>query len=227
MYAASVFFLLVAIGALVAGFFQSGLTFVYASIGASVLAGVFLLIGVLRKRSIVVATAGAPYEPPPWIGPPRAEPAPRVEPLTTPPVARPTVRQPPAPAPEPARPAPGRRPAPKAVRPARKPLSRPRPTTARKKASAARKPAAKKAAATKTAAKKTAARKSAGARAARGGAIAPSGRVVVTERGTFHRPSCRMVKGKSDLESSTRKSAEDDGYSPCGVCKPAGPSSGS
>jgi hypothetical protein len=37
----------------------------------------------------------------------------------------------------------------------------------------------------------------------------------------FHRADCRLVDGRDDLESVTRKGAEARGLRPCRVCKPA------
>lgn len=37
----------------------------------------------------------------------------------------------------------------------------------------------------------------------------------------FHRADCRLVEGRDDLESVTRKGAETLGLRPCRVCKPA------
>jgi hypothetical protein len=65
MYVASWIFLAAAIGALAYGLSQPGLTFIYVSIGASVVAMLFLLVGVLRKKPVQPATAGAPYGPTP------------------------------------------------------------------------------------------------------------------------------------------------------------------
>jgi hypothetical protein len=37
----------------------------------------------------------------------------------------------------------------------------------------------------------------------------------------FHRASCRLIEGRSDLESVTRRGAEAQGLRACRVCKPA------
>jgi hypothetical protein len=37
----------------------------------------------------------------------------------------------------------------------------------------------------------------------------------------FHRVDCRLVEGRDDLESVTRKGADTQGLRPCRVCKPA------
>jgi hypothetical protein len=65
VYGLSWIFLGVAIGTLAYGLTQPGLTFIYVSIGASVVALLFLGAGILRKKPVQPATAGAPYGPTP------------------------------------------------------------------------------------------------------------------------------------------------------------------
>lgn len=137
MYGTALVFLLAAIATLGIGFFQDGLALIFVSIGASVLAALFLAIGVLRSRPVRPATAGAPYGPEP--GTPEATVAtPAVTEAATVSAREELLPTPTAPMAE--------------MAAARKP--------------AAKKPAAKKAAATKTVAKKTAAKKPAAKKAA-------------------------------------------------------------
>jgi hypothetical protein len=185
-----------AVVSLVYGLTREGLTFIYVSIGASVAAMLFLLGGILRKRPVQPATAGAPYGPPPGTeatgdrppaAPSLAPPAPARRKLAT----RPTTSVPTG-APAPAKPS------------ARKPRAR--------KATVSE-PEARPATAKKTTAKKAAAATSASGRA-------PTV-VALPERGTYHHSGCRFVKGKPDAERLSMTTAKRRGYKPCGVCKPA------
>jgi hypothetical protein len=44
---------------------------------------------------------------------------------------------------------------------------------------------------------------------------------VVIGRSTYHRPDCRLVKGKTDLERASVADAAASGLSACRVCNPA------
>jgi hypothetical protein len=44
---------------------------------------------------------------------------------------------------------------------------------------------------------------------------------VVIGRSTYHRPDCRLVKGKADLERTSVSEAAASGLSACRVCSPA------
>lgn len=63
-----------------------------------------------------------------------------------------------------------------------------------------------------------------------GGVGSSNGRVVAG-RSTYHRPDCRLVQGKSDLDLVPVETAKLSGLSPCRVCNPsegdAGESGGS
>jgi len=208
MYALSWIFLAAAIAALAFGLTQQGLTFIYVSIGASVVAMLFLLAGVLRKRPLRPATAGAPYGPPPEEAARGPEPAlavttaeDRTEVLEG--ESRPSTPEPSA---RPQRKPPARRPAAEAA---------PEPAAPAKK-SAARKPSAKKTSAKKAPAKKTAAKSTAAASTSTRSQV-----VALPERGTYHLADCRIVKGRTDTEKITRSTATRRGYSACGICKPA------
>jgi len=186
-------FLAAAIATLIVGVFQD-LVWVWISIGASVLALIFLLAGILRRKPVQPATAGAPYGPSPEEAAARGRPAAAA---TAAPVAPPAA---PAPVPTPAA-APERRPArtaPAAPTPAA-------PTVAPAKKTAAKKPAAKKTAAKKTAAASSSSR---------------SMVVAIPERGTFHKADCRYVKDRDDTERVQVGTAKTRGYTACGVCKP-------
>lgn len=43
---------------------------------------------------------------------------------------------------------------------------------------------------------------------------------VVAGRSTYHRPDCRLVKGKEDLDLLSVEAARGSGLSPCRVCNP-------
>lgn len=210
MYALSWIFLAAAIAALAFGLTQEGLTFIYVSIGASVVAMLFLLAGVLRKRPLRPATAGAPYGPPPEEAARGPEPALAVASAEdrTEVMERESRPSTPTPSARPQRKPPARRPAAEAA---------PEPAAPAKK-SAARKPSAKKPAAKKAAAKKAAAPSKSAAAAA---TSTRSQVVALPERGTYHLSDCRIVKGRNDTEKIARSTAKRRGYSACGICKPA------
>lgn len=44
--------------------------------------------------------------------------------------------------------------------------------------------------------------------------------VVIPERGRYHRPECRYVRGVEGAREMTKTGARRQGYSACGVCKP-------
>lgn len=186
--------LLLAIGALAAlviGWFQDGLTMVYISIGISVAALIFLVGGMVRRRTVAPATAGAPY------GPPQGTAAA----ATAPPEPRERAK--------PRAPLPQRRPGAKrrTGRPKEPATPPPEVTAEPVEETTAKKPAAKKPASKKP--------------AAAAGPSPRSLVVSIPERGTFHRSDCRYVKGRRDTERIRLETAEKRGYSACGVCKPA------
>lgn len=54
-----------------------------------------------------------------------------------------------------------------------------------------------------------------------GGATgAPKGDLVLAGKSTYHRPGCRLVEGKSDVDQVTVEVARLNGLSPCRVCAP-------
>ena len=188
--------LLAAVGMLLFGVFtDDGLMWVYVSIGASVLAMILLFAGVVRRKPVQPATAGAPYGPPPGTPEARGRAATATATATaataTAPAAAPAQRRPATPAP--------------ATAPAPKPAA---------KKAATRKPAAKKTTA-KTAAKKTAAKKTAAASSTARGMV-----VAIPERGTYHKETCRYVQGRTDTEKVKASTAKSRGFKACGVCKP-------
>lgn len=202
MIAFSWLFLLAAIATLLVGVF-SELMWVYVSIGASVLAMILLLVGIVRRKPVQPATAGAPYGPP--VGEASAAPVAATA-VGTAPAAAPAQRRPATPS------------APTA--PAAKPTTRK--TAAKKttaKSPASKTPAAKskatKTPATKTAATKTAAKKTTAASSASRAMV-----VAIPERGTYHESGCRFVQGRKDTERLQKKTAQSRGFKACGVCKP-------
>ncbi|MGH2709671.1 MAG: hypothetical protein ACRDH9_00495 [Actinomycetota bacterium] len=138
--------LLAAVGMLVFGVFtEDGLMWVYVSIGASALAMILLFAGVVRRKPVQPATAGAPYGPP--VGTPEARGRGTAAKAATAPASAPAQRRPATPAPTTA--------------PARKPAAKK--TVAKK--TTAKKPAAK------TAAKKTTAKKTSAASSSSRGTV--------------------------------------------------------
>ena len=204
MIAISLLLLIGAVVTLVIGWLQDGLTMVFLSIGVSVAAGIFLAAGMIRRRAVTPATAGAPYGPAQGTkaaATAPAEPMERAKPRAPLPQRRPAVKRPTGRPKEPAAPA----------------------TETAAALPAAKKPAAKKPAAKKPAAKKPAAKKPAAKKPAIAARPSPRSQVVsIPERGTFHRSDCRHVKGRRDTDRITLATAEKRGYSSCGVCKPTG-----
>lgn len=45
---------------------------------------------------------------------------------------------------------------------------------------------------------------------------------VVVGQSTYHRPGCRLIEGKAELDYATVEVARSRGLSPCRVCTPAG-----
>jgi hypothetical protein len=191
LIALSWLFLLAAIATLLIGVFND-LMWVYVSIGASVLAMILLLVGVVRRKPVQPATAGAPYGPPVGEASAAATTA-----VATAPASAPAQRRPATPS------------APRA--PAAKPTTR-KPAA---KKTAAKKTTAKKTTARKPAAKKTAAKKTTAASSTSRAMV-----VAIPERGTYHESGCRYVQGRKDTERLQKKTAQSRGFKACGVCKP-------
>lgn len=205
MYAASFGLVIVALVTLIIGVFQSGLTFIWVSIGSSVAAALFLAVGVLQKKPVQPATAGAPYGPP--AGSSEAV-------RTSADVEETAVIESPAPARRRGATAPASRSDEETAppRPSRAPAKR----APAKKAPAKRAASAGAATAAKGAAKKSTAKKSPAKKSpASGGQV-----VAIPERGTYHQGSCRFVKGRRDTEKMTKATASKRGFTACGVCRP-------
>lgn len=49
----------------------------------------------------------------------------------------------------------------------------------------------------------------------------PTNGLVVVGRSSFHRPDCRLVEGKDDLDYASKDEAVARGLTPCRVCDPA------
>lgn len=190
--------MIVAFVTLIAGVFRTGLGLIWTSIAASVLAAIFLALGVVQGNKRRVAPAGGPAAPmPAWADQPSSATATAVLERERMPMreeleeeeeeeAVPSLTAVPEPEPEPAPstfapPAPAKKPA--AAR-----------TSTR---STAKKPAAKKPAA-----------------AAATGTV-----VVIPDRDKFHRDSCRYAKNPAAM-SLTKAAAKRQGYKPCATCKP-------
>jgi hypothetical protein len=207
VYAASFGLVILALITLIIGVFQSGLTMIWVSIGSSVLAALFLAVGVLQKKPVQPATAGAPYGPPPGSSDVADDRETAV--IETPARRRVAASAVATADSEDEEAAADEAPAVRSRSTARKPAAR---KTAPKKAPA--KTAPSKAAA-KGAPAKSAAKKSAASGGSTGGQV-----VAIPERGTYHQASCRFVRGRRDTERLTRASAGKKGYTACGVCRP-------
>ena len=213
MIALSWLFLLAAIATLLVGVF-SDLVWVYVSIGASVLAMILLLVGVVRRKPVQPATAGAPYGPP--VGEAATAPAAATA-VASAPAAPSAPRRPTTPS---APTAPAAKPAARKPAASKTPASKtPATKTAARKSTAAKSPAtkstARKSTASKSTAKKTAAKKTTAASASSRAMV-----VAISERGTYHESTCRFVQGRTDTERLQKKTAQSRGFKACGVCKP-------
>ena len=194
MIAASGILVVVAFVTLILGVFRTGLGLIWTSIAASVLAAIFLALGVVQGNKRRVATAGGPAAPmPAWSDQPSAPAATSVLERERVPARDevedeelPTLVAVPEPEPEP-------EPAMSAFEP---PAEKPTPARASRPA-AAKKPAAKKPAA-----------------AAASGSV-----VVIPDRDKFHKDSCRYAKNPAAM-SMTKAAAKRQGYKPCATCKP-------
>lgn len=204
MIAASAVLVVVAFVTLIIGIFQTGLGLIWVSIASSVLAAIFLLLGVVRgrppKAAPAAAGAGAGWSESPieaeatssaWAPTPMPGPSlpldeaedeeafPEIEPVAPPP---------------------------------RRPAARPAPSRATAARATAARPAARAASATRATASKSAARPARAAAAA--GQV-----VVIPDRDKFHKTGCRYSKGAGAMRM-TKSEARRSGYKPCGVCKP-------
>lgn len=194
MIAASGILVVVAFVTLIVGVFRTGLGLIWTSIAASVLAAIFLALGVVQGNKRRVATAGAPAEPmPSWSDQPATtavmerERVPAREKIDEEPL--PTLVAVPEPEPE------------SAFTPFEPPAPVAKQAPARATRSTPAKPAAKKPAAKKPAAAST-------------GSV-----VVIPDRDKFHRDSCRYAKNPAAM-SMTKAAAKRQGYKACATCKP-------
>lgn len=194
MIAASAVLVVVAFVTLIIGIFQTGLGLIWVSIASSVLAAIFLLLGVVKGRPPRVATAGAPYGEATWgdaqSGAPTITEAPPAATEEPPAIILPSIDEEEADEAEPV-----------------EEILPPRRSTAA--ASSSRTPAKK------TAAKKTAAKKAATTRTP----AAQQQVVVIPDRDKFHKATCRYAKGSGTMKL-TKSEARREGYKACGVCKP-------
>jgi hypothetical protein len=51
-------------------------------------------------------------------------------------------------------------------------------------------------------------------------AVPDDGTAVVAGRTTYHRPTCRLVEGRRDLQVMSPSDAGDKGLAPCRICEP-------
>jgi len=228
---------IVALVALVVGLFQTTLTFIWVSIGGSVVAAVALLLGVLQRRPGVRAGAAAPTPAErPWapVTPTVSAPAERTVTVPAEPVAKPVessvltalLSESAEAEAEPERPMRAK------AAPARA-ISKGAPARAAAKAPAKAAPAraiskaAPARAAAKAPAKAAPARAISKAAPARAAAKAPAKApaaapevIVIPDRDKYHTAECRFVKSAPVTESMTKQKARRRGLEPCGVCKP-------
>lgn len=190
MIAASGILVVVAFVTLILGVFRTGLGLIWTSIAASVLAAIFLALGVVQGNKRRVATAGGPSAPmPSWSDQPPA-------PAATAVLERERV---------PARDEIEEEPPPLVVVPELEPetaMSSYQPPAAKPAPTRAARPAAKKPGAKKPAA-----------------ATASGSVVVIPDRDKFHRDSCRYATNPAAM-SMTKVAAKRQGYKPCATCKP-------
>ena len=191
---------LVALVLLVVGIVGTGLGFVYGSIAVSLVSLGFLIIGIAARRGETLPDSN---------GSPRVGAVPGAADDAAPAVGEQAVDLP--------RPdlqpllddVPADEPSPRVVTPAETTATVQNTPAPVKKLAPARKPAPLK---------KT-------APSAAGTSAAPAGRragsvVVIPDRGRFHRPECRYVRGVDTAETLSRAAATRQGYDACGVCKP-------
>ena len=194
MIAASGVLVIVAFVTLIVGVFRTGLGLIWTSIAASVLAAIFLALGVVQGNKRRVATVGGPAAPmPAWSDQPATGTATAVMERERVPMREeleeeeepPTLVAVPEPEPEP-------EPSSFAPAPAKKPAAARSTTRSTAKKTAAKKPAA----------------------AASTGTV-----VVIPDRDKFHRDTCRYAKNPAAM-SLTKAAAKRQGYKPCATCKP-------
>jgi hypothetical protein len=190
--AASGILVVVAFVTLIVGVFRTGLELIWTSIAASVLAAIFLALGVVQGNKRRVATAGGPAERmPAWSDQPATtavterERVPAVEEVEEEEEEAPVLAAVPEPEAEPET----------VVTPFEPPAPAAKPARARAGAAAKRAPA----------------KKAAGAGA--------SSVVVIPDRDKFHRESCRYANNPAAM-TMTKAAARRQGYKACGVCKP-------
>lgn len=214
MIAASAVLVVVAFITLIIGIFQTGLGLIWMSIASSVLAAVFLLLGVVRGRPAKVATSAGAV-PGSWAdAAPVTYAEPTVDVSQEPDWAATTMTFEPEPVEEDEPVAP----------PARRGTAAARPAPSRAGATRA---SATRATATRATTSRAAARPAAKPAAKKTAAAAPRARtspaqaqvVVIPDRDKFHRDSCRYAKGSGAM-ALTKSDARREGYKPCGVCKP-------
>ncbi|MEX2557346.1 MAG: hypothetical protein WEB06_17165 [Actinomycetota bacterium] len=194
MIAASGILVVVAFVTLILGVFRTGLGLIWTSIAASILAAIFLALGVVQGNKRRVATAGGPSAPmPSWSDQPSAPAATAVLERDRVPARDeiddeelPALVAVPEPEPEPETAMSSFEP------PAEKPAAARAPRPAATKKPAAKKPAA----------------------AAASGSV-----VVIPDRDKFHKDSCRYAKNPAAM-SMAKAAAKRQGYKPCATCKP-------
>ena len=188
--AASGILVVVAFVTLIVGVFNAGLSLIWTSIAASVLAAIFLALGVVQGNKRRMATAGSSTAPTPsWDQPAtvaQRETFADVEPEP------PSLSVVPEPEPEPETAVIG--------------FEERAPAQPRTRSAAPSKPAARKPAARKPAAPKPA-------------AVTAGQVVIIPDRDKYHKDSCRYAKNAAAM-TMTKASARREGYKPCGVCKP-------
>lgn len=203
MIAASGILVVVAFVTLILGVFRTGLGLIWTSIAASVLAAIFLALGVVQGNKRRVATAAGPSAPmPSWADQPAGASAVAAPARTFPLEREETFEEEPeetailAPVPQPEfepEPELEAEPEPELEVTSFEPEA---PATARKPAPARRTPAAKKPA-----------------------AASASSVVVIPDRDKYHKESCRYAKNPAAM-SITKAAAKRQGYKPCATCKP-------
>jgi hypothetical protein len=192
--AASGILVVIAFVTLIIGVFNTGLSLIWASIAASVLAAIFLALGVVQTNKRRIAPAGgaassaatSPWSEGTGTAVMERESAPAAGVVVE--EARPSLQAVPRPSDE------------ELFAPSEEPAKAPAAKTPTAKAPAAKAPAAKA--------------------PARRAAAAPAATVVVVpDRDKYHKETCRYAKNPAAM-TMTKAAARRQGYTACGTCKP-------
>lgn len=196
MIAASAVLVVVAFVTLIIGIFQTGLGLIWVSIASSVLAAIFLLLGVVKGRPPRVATADAAYPDGAWgdASAPAYTEAPLADTSMPPAIVLDEPEEEPV-------------------------FDEPEEVLPPRRSAAPARPASSRASTSRPAAAKAPAKARATASKAKATPAAQQQVVVIPDRDKFHKSTCRYAKGAGTMKL-TKSEARREGYKACGVCKP-------